>query len=98
MKTNRDFTKAQRRRLRELGGMAYERELSAELSNLETEFRRWRAGEINAHELSDRIQRFHQGPAQQLFSKYEHSNLDFAVADAITCDLVPEVDSGVVDM
>ena len=94
MRTNREFTKAQRRRLRELGGMAYERELSAELSNLETEFRRWHAGEINAHELSDRIHRFHQGPAQKLFSKYEHSNLDFAVADAIHRGLITKEEAG----
>ena len=94
MRTNCEFTKAQRRRLRELGGMAYERELSAELSNLETEFRRWHAGEINAHELSDRIHRFHQGPAQKLFSKYEHSNLDFAVADAIHRGLITEEEAG----
>ena len=94
MKPNRDFTKAQRRRLRELGGMAYERELSAELSNLEREFRRWRAGEIDAHELSDRIHRFYQGPAQNLFLKYEHSNLDFAVADAIHRGLITEEEAG----
>ena len=94
MKTNREFTKAQRRKLRELGSTAYERELSAELSNLETEFGRWRAGEIDAHELSDRIHRFHQGPAQKLFTKYEHSNLDFAVADAIHRGLITEEEAG----
>jgi len=94
MKTNREFTKAQRRRLRELGGMAYERELSAELSKLEAEFGRWRAGEIDAHDLSDRIHRFHQGPAQKLFSKYEHSNLNFAVADAIHRGLITEEEAG----
>ena len=94
MKTNREFTKAQRRRLRDLGAMAYERELSAELSNLDTEFGRWRAGEIDAHELSDRIHRFHQGPAQKLFSKYEHWNLDFAVAEAIHRGLITEEEVG----
>ena len=83
MNTNREFTKAQRRRLRELGAIAYERELSAELSKIEAEFGRWRAGVIDAHELSDRIHRFHQGPARELFSKYDHSNLDFMVAHAI---------------
>ena len=37
MKTNREFTKAQRRRLRELGAIAYEPDLSTELSKLETD-------------------------------------------------------------
>jgi hypothetical protein len=94
MKTNREFTKAQRRRLRELGTMAYERELCLELSKLETEFGRWRAGEIDAHELSDRIHRFHQGPARLLFSKFDHSNLDFAVAHAIHRGLITEEEAG----
>jgi hypothetical protein len=74
--------------------LAYERDLSTELSKLEAEFGRWRAGEIDAHELSDRIHRFHQGPAQKLFSKYEHSNLDFAVADAIHRGLITEEEAG----
>jgi hypothetical protein len=100
MKTSRQFTKSQRRRLRQLGGVAYERELSAELSNIETEFGRWRAGEIDAHELSERIHRFHQGPARQLFSKYEQWNLDFAIADAIYRGLITEEEVGadVMDM
>lgn len=83
MKTNREFTKAQRRRLRELGAIAYERDLSTELSKLESEFGRWRAGEIDAHELSDHNHRFHQGPARKLFSEYDRSNFAFAVAHAI---------------
>ena len=94
MNTNREFTKEQRRKLRELGGIAFERELAAELSKLEDEFRRWRADEIDAHELSERIHRFHQGPARQLFSKYDHSNIEFAVADAIHRGLITEEEAG----
>jgi hypothetical protein len=94
MKSKREFSKAQHRRVREIGAMAYERELSAELSKLETEFGRWRAGEIDAYELSERIHRFHQGPARRLFSKYDHSNRDFAVADAIRRGLITEAEAG----
>ena len=94
MKTNREFTKAQRRRLRELGALAHERDLSGELSKLETEFGRWRAGEIDAYELSDHIHRFHQGPARKLFLVYDHSNLDFAVAHAIHRGLITEEEAG----
>jgi hypothetical protein len=74
--------------------IAYERDLSAELSKLETEFGRWRAGEIDAHELSDHIHCFHQGPARKFFSKYDHSNLDFAVAHAIHQGLITEEEAG----
>ena len=94
MKTNREFTKAQRRKLRELGAIAYERDLSAELSKLETEFERWRASEIDAHELSDRIHGFHQGPARKLFSTYDHANRNFAVAHAIHRGLITEEEAG----
>jgi hypothetical protein len=94
MKTNREFTKAQRRRLRELGAIAYERDLAAELSKLETEFGRWRAGEIDAHELSERILRFHHGPDRKLFSLYEQSTLDFAVAHAIHRGVITEEEAG----
>jgi len=50
--------KVQRRRLRELAELAYERELSRELSDLEAEFGRWRSGETNAFDLSEAIHGF----------------------------------------
>ena len=94
MNTSREFTKAQRRKLRELGAIAYERELAAELSKLEADFERWRSAEIDAHDLTERIHRFHQGPARQLFSKYERLNLDFAVAEAIHREFITEEEAG----
>jgi hypothetical protein len=89
-----NLTKAQRRRLRELGGTAYERDLSEHLTALESEFKRWRAGEIDAFALSEAIHRFHQGPARELFSKYEPSHLDFAVAHAIHRGILSEDEAG----
>src|SRR5262245_3513810 len=89
-----NLTKAQRRRLRELGGMAYERDLSQELGKLEAEFMRWRAGTIDAFALSDAIHQFHQGPSRSLFSLYESSNLEFAVAHAIRRGLISKDEAG----
>jgi hypothetical protein len=81
---NQDLTKAQRRRIRDLGGIAYERDLSEHLGALESEFNRWRAGEIDAFAVSESIHRFHQGPARELFSIYAAtSDPQFAVAHAI---------------
>ena len=68
---------------RELGGIAYERELSGELTKLESEFKRWRDGTIDALALSEAVHRFHQGPSRELYSKYDNSNVTFAVAHAI---------------
>jgi hypothetical protein len=77
------LTKEQNRRLRELGATAYERDLSDELTKLESEFKRWRSNEIGAFELSEAIHRFHQGPSRDLFSKYDRSVLELAVAHAV---------------
>ena len=52
MGQDRELGKAERARLRELASIAYQRELARELAKLEDEFRRWRAGEIDAFGLS----------------------------------------------
>lgn len=91
---NRELTKAQRRRLRELAGVAYERDLSEELAKLEPEFQRWRAGEMDAFALSDAIHRFHQGPSRRLFSRYDGANLEFAVARAIHRGVLSKEEAG----
>src|SRR6266498_2242246 len=89
-----NLTKDQRRRLRELGAIAYERELSEHLTALESEFKRWRAGEIDGFAVSEAIHRFHQGPARDLFSKYETSHVDFAVAHAFHRGVLSEDEVG----
>ena len=95
---NPELTKAQGRRLRELASIAYERELSIELESLEADFRRWRAGEINAFDLSEQIHAFHQETARDLFKKYK-ANLEIAVAQAIHLGILSkdEVGSDIVD-
>ena len=80
--------------MRELADIAYERDLSHELTKLDSEFKRWRKGEVEAHELAARIHRFHQGPSRELFSKYDHSNIEFAVADAIHRGVLSEDEAG----
>lgn len=67
---HRDFTRAERRLLRELAGLAWDRELGAALGELEAAFHQWRAGDISPHELSDRIHRFHNGAARELYVRY----------------------------
>jgi hypothetical protein len=47
-----ELAKSQKRCLRELAALAYERELGTELGKVEAEFGRWRRGEIDAHALS----------------------------------------------
>jgi hypothetical protein len=90
----RELTKGQRRRLRELAGMAYGRDLSQELTDLEAQFGRWRAGEIDPHELCDRIHVFHDGPSRRLFLLYNRGDPDMAVASAIARGIVSASEAG----
>ncbi len=64
------LTKAQRRHVRELAGIAHKRHLSLELEKLGADVDRWRAGEIDPFELSDLIHRFHNGTARELYGLY----------------------------
>lgn len=88
------LTKAQRRRIRELARMAYERDLAGELSRLEAEFRRWRSGEIDAFELSEVIHRFHQGPSRELFVRYDRPSLMWSVAHALHRGVITPEEAG----
>ena len=83
-------TKANRRKLRELAGVAYTRELSAELAKLERDFVQWRSGEIDPFELSDRIHRFHDGISRDLYVLYRDLSPNHAVARAIVLQWLQE--------
>jgi len=87
---DRNLTKRQRRVLRELADVAHSRELSAELIQLEADFSRWHSGELDPHELNDRIHAFHQGPSRKLFSRYTDSDKTIAVASAIARGILAE--------
>ena len=89
-----DLTKSQRRRIRELAGIAYDRELSRELTTLEAEFARWRSGAISAHDLDERIHQFHQGPNRRLFTTYTGGSIELAVAAAIANGIISEAEAG----
>lgn len=76
-------TKANRKRLRELSAVAHVRELGAELAKVEEDFARWRSGEIDPFELSDRIHRFHDGASRDVSVTYRDSRPYQAVARAV---------------
>jgi hypothetical protein len=78
-----DLTKPQRRRIRELAGIAHDRELAMALTALDGEFARWRSGAISVCELSDSIHEFHRGPHRDLYTRYTLGDPELAVAAAI---------------
>jgi hypothetical protein len=85
-------SKSNKRRLRALAGTAYTRELGNELANLEIDFSRWRRGEIDPFELSDRIHRFHEGVSRDLYVTYRDLPPDQAVARAVAFGVLERVE------
>ena len=51
-------------------------------------FKRWEHGGLDSGELSDLIHRFHQGPAREIFLRYNASNLVAPVASGIAAGTV----------
>jgi hypothetical protein len=85
----REYPKPIKRLIREYAALAYEAELGQALGELEQQFVAWRSGQISAFELSEHIHTFHQGPARQLWSRYNARINDTLVAHAIVTGLLP---------
>jgi hypothetical protein len=76
--------------MRELAGLAHERELGSELARLEEEFREWRKGRRSPHDVSGSIHEFHDGVARELYGLYTHLDAESVVARAIAFRLLEE--------
>ena len=79
-----DTPKRIKRLLREHAGEAHDEELRRALTPVAEAFKRWELGDLGSGDLSDIIHRFHQGPARELFVRYNTPHLELAVAHAIT--------------
>ncbi len=79
-----DTPKRIKRLLREHAAAAHEEELRRTLVPVAEAFKRWERGELGSGELSEIIHRFHQGPARELFARYNTPYLEMIVAYAIT--------------
>lgn len=75
-----ELSKGEMKRLRAAAGRSWERELDAALERLFESFRRWKDGEIDAFELSDRIHRFHDGESRDLYKFYTGSTPQIAAS------------------
>jgi hypothetical protein len=86
----RSFSKAQRREIRRLAGMAHERELDAAAAELQLEFERWRRKEIDVFVLNDHIHKFHDGVSRDLYKRYAMGDAEWSVASAVARDVLKE--------
>lgn len=93
------FTKLERKELRRLAGLAYERELAKALESLDGNFREWRKNKITAFELSDLIHKFHNGIARDLWIVYASGHTEMVVAQAITNGIIlkTEISHGILE-
>jgi hypothetical protein len=82
------YTKAQKKKLLELAGIANERELDQEMEMLYQHFENWRNEKISCFELSDLIHKFHQGPSREIWKMYTTSDPDTAVSRAVALGLL----------
>ena len=83
-----NYSKLIRKKLRELAGLAHERELSRALETLDSHFARWRRQEIDCFELNDRIHSFHQKTSRELWKTYSSMEDDFLVCRAVKLDFL----------
>lgn len=73
----------------ELAGIAYERELSHNLTVLTEKFMAWQQGQINCWQLSEAIHDFHDGLSRDLFKLYNYEgNKSRLVARALAFHLI----------
>ena len=84
------WSKNQRRELRDLQGLAWERELEDALRSLLMDFKMWDRGDISAFELSDRLHKFHNGRSRELFNLYSGSLDNWWVGNTIARGVIEE--------
>ena len=84
------FSKKQRKEMRELQGLAWQRELEEELGSLEKLFSSWREGAIDAFQLSDQIHRFHNGASRKLYTRYSGNHYETTVPGAVANGKIDE--------
>ena len=68
--------------------LAHEEELRRALLPIAAAFGRWQAGQLGSGELTEVIHAFHQGPARELWRKYNSGPREFAVARAILSGVI----------
>jgi len=86
------YSKKQRKEMRQLQGLAWQRELETELGGLGDLFSSWREGAIDAFQLSDQIHRFHNGVSRDLYTRYSGNHYEITVPDAIANGRIDEAE------
>jgi hypothetical protein len=92
MEPVRQPKKAERKILRKLAALAYERELTRCLSRLESSFADWRAGRIGVAQLNHSIHDYHDGDSRDLWKKYNGLSPEELVGIAVAEGILEQDD------
>ena len=87
-----NYSKSIRKKLRELAGLAHERELRKAMETLDSHFTQWCRQEIDCFELNDRIHRFHQNTSRELWKTYSSMEDNFLVCRAVKLGFLSKED------
>lgn len=68
-----EFTKSEKRKIRELGGLAWDRLLKAELSKIGQAIAQMENDEMNPHDVNEMVHKFHKGISRDLFTRFSDS-------------------------
>jgi TRAP-type C4-dicarboxylate transport system substrate-binding protein len=78
-----ELTKKQKKHIREMAGVAYEREMSAALDTLLADFQKWKQGGMTPFDLDEKIHQYHNCTARELYKQYATGDPDMAVMFAL---------------
>jgi len=85
-----EFNKKQKKHLRELAGLAYEKEMNLALGGLFEEFKKWEKGKLNPLDLNEKIHQHHNYKSRDLYKIYAMGDPEMAVARWIARGLIKE--------
>jgi len=88
------FSRSEKRRLRDLTGVLYEREVKESLVPLARKFDEWKAGTITSLELSHILHEYDYGESRRLWSRYGAKREDLLVALGFVRGLLTEAEIG----
>ena len=77
-----DFTKLERRRVRELAALAWDRQLRSELAKIGDAITNMIEQQSSPHEVNDLIRDFHDGISRELFNRFSGNKPWFQVCHA----------------
>ena len=81
------FGQAARKKIQELSGEAYERELGRHLDELLDKFHAWKKDEIVSSELSHLIHKLDNGAARDVYNMYNYFDAEDIVARAVALEV-----------